>query len=50
MKLIIKKILIILFFSIALLRAEEVFAKENKAQYKKENISNYFSVIISYNK
>ena len=49
MKLAIKKIVIILFFSTALLRAEVVFAKESKAQYKKANISNYFSGIISLN-
>ena len=49
MKLAIKKILIIFFFSIFLLRAEEVFAQENKTQIKKENISNYFSGIVSNN-
>ena len=49
MNLIIKKIVIILFFSTALLRAEVVFAKESKVQYKKANISNYFSGIISLN-
>ena len=49
MKLVIKKILIIFFFSIFLLRAEEVFAQENKTQIKKESISNYFSGIVSNN-
>jgi len=49
MKVIIKNFFIIFFFSIFLLRAEEVFAKENQIQYKKESISNYFSGIISNN-
>jgi len=47
MKLLFKFFLIILCFSISLLSAEEVFAKENKVQYKQKNISNYFSGIIS---
>ena len=49
MKFIIKKIYIILFISSILLIGSKIVAKESKIQYTKENISNYFSGIISIN-
>ena len=49
MKFLIKKIYIILFLSSILLIGTKVFAKETKIQYTKENISNYFSGIVSIN-
>ena len=49
MKFLIKKIYIILFLLSILLIGHKVFAKESKIQYTKENISNYFSGIISIN-
>ena len=44
-----KKIYIILFLFSILLIESKVFAKESKIQYTKEDISNYFSGIISIN-
>ena len=49
MKFLIKKIYIILFLLIILLTATEVFAKDRKIQYTRENISNYFLGIVSAN-
>ena len=49
MKFLIRKIYIILFLLSIFLIAPNVFAKESKIQYSKENISNYFSGIISVN-
>ena len=50
MKFLIKKIYIILFLLIIFLIHPETFAKDNNIQYKRENIANYFSGIISVNK
>ena len=54
MKFLIRKIYIILFLMSTLLFGVNVFAKESKIQYTKENISNYFTGIVSldqnYNK
>ena len=54
MKFLIKKIYIILFLLSILLIGPKIFAKESKIQYTKENISNYFTGIVSldqnYNK
>jgi len=47
MKLLIKKIYIILFLLTLSLVEYKVFAKDNKAQYSREDISNYFLGIIS---
>ena len=49
MKFLIRKIYIILFLMSTLLFGVNVFAKESKIQYTKENISNYFSGIVSAN-
>ncbi len=49
MKFLIKKIYIIFFLLSILLIGPTVFAKESKIQYTKENISNYFSGIVSLN-
>ena len=49
MKFLIKKVYIILFLFSILLIGPKVFAKESKIQYTKENISNYFSGIVSIN-
>ena len=49
MKFLIKKIYIILFLLLILLVGPKVFAKESKIRYTKENISSYFSGIISVN-
>ena len=49
MKFFIKKIYIIFFLLIILLIESEVFAKESYIQYKKKDILNYFSGIISIN-
>ena len=49
MKFLIKKIYIILFLLTILLIGAKVFAKESKIQYAQENISNYFSGIVSIN-
>ena len=49
MKFLIKKIYIILFLLSILLIETKIFAKESEIQYTKENISNYFSGIISVN-
>ena len=49
MKFLIKKIYIILFLLSILLIGFKVFAKESKIQYSEENISNYFSGIVSIN-
>ena len=49
MKFLIKKIYIILFLLLILLVGPKVFAKESKIHYTKENISSYFSGIISAN-
>ena len=46
MKFLIKKIYIILFLLTIILTTPEVFAKDSKIQYKRENISNYFLGII----
>ena len=46
MKFLIKKIYIILFLLTIILTTSEVFAKDSKIQYKRENISNYFLGII----
>ena len=46
MKFLIKKIYITLFLLTIILTTSEVFAKDSKIQYKRENISNYFSGII----
>ena len=47
MKFLIKKIYIILFLLIILLTTIEVFARDSKIQYTRENILNYFSGIVS---
>ena len=47
MKFLIKKIYIIFFLLIILLTMSKVFAKDSQIQYTRENISNYFSGIIS---
>ena len=49
MKFFIKKIYIILFLLTILLVGSKLFAKESKIRYTKENISSYFSGIISVN-
>ena len=49
MKFLIKKIYIIFFLLTVLLIESEVFARENNIQYKKKDISNYFSGIVSVN-
>ena len=49
MKFLIKKIYIILFLLSILLIGPKVLAIESKIQYTKENISNYFSGIVSIN-
>ena len=49
MKFLIKKIYIILFLLTILLMGSKLFAKESKVRYSKEDISSYFSVIISSN-
>ena len=49
MKFLIKKIYIILFLLIILLTATKTFARDSKIQYAGENISNYFSGVISAN-
>ena len=49
MKFLNKKNYIILFLLTVLLIESKVFAKETEIQYTKENISNYFSGIISAN-
>ena len=49
MKFLIKKIYIILFLLTVLLFELKLFAKENKIRYSKENISSYFSGIVSVN-
>ena len=49
MKYLIKKIYIILFFLIALLIGNKVYAKTSEIQYTRENISNYFLGIVSTN-
>ena len=49
MKLLIKKIYIILFLLSILLIETKAFAKEEKIQYTKEDISNYFSGMVSIN-
>jgi len=49
MKLLIKKIYIILFFLTILFAESQVFSKDSKIQYTRENISNYFLGIISAN-
>tara|TARA_Y100000590_G_scaffold466895_1_gene643795 strand:+ start:15 stop:1733 length:1719 start_codon:yes stop_codon:yes gene_type:complete len=50
MKFLIKKIYIILFLFILLLIDSEVSARDNKIKYSRDNISNYFSGIISTNR
>ena len=50
MKFLIKKIYIILFLTIIFFIGAEAFAKDSNVKYKRENISNYFSGIISANK
>ena len=49
MKFLTKKINIILFLLIILLAESEVFARDSKIQYTRENISNYFLGIVSIN-
>ena len=49
MKFLIKKIYNIFFILSITLIASEISAKESETQYTKENISNYFSGIISAN-
>ena len=49
MKFLIKKIYIIAFFLCTLLASIGSFATETKIKYSKENVSNYFSGIISLN-
>ena len=49
MKFFIKKNYIILSLLVLLLIESNVYARENKTQYTKGNISNYFSGIISIN-
>ena len=50
MKFLIKKIYIILLLLLILLVGSKVFAKESKIRYTKENISSYFSGVISANR
>ena len=50
MMFLIKKIYIILFLLLILLVGSKVFAKESKIRYTKENISSYFSGIVSANR
>ena len=50
MKFLIYKIYVILFLITIFLIQPEVSARDNKIQYKRENISNYFSGIISADK
>ena len=50
MKRFIKKIYLILFLSTILSFSTVAFAKSNKIDLFQENISNYFSGIISFNK
>ena len=50
MKFLIKKIYIILFLIIIFLIEAEALAKDSNIVYKRKNISNYFSGIISANK
>jgi len=50
MKFLINKIYIILFLLAIFLIQSEVFARDNKIRYTRENISNYFFGIISSNK
>ena len=50
MKFFIKNIYILLFLIILALYQSKIFAKEVETQYKSENISNYFSGIVSSNK
>ena len=49
MKILIKKIHIILFLTILLSVDSKVLGKDNKTQYTRENISNYFLGIVSTN-
>ena len=49
MKFLIKKIYIIFFLSTILLMESEAFARESSIQYKKKDISNYFSGLIAIN-
>ena len=49
MKFLVNKIYIILFLLIILLFESKSFAKDNKIQYTKKDISNYFLGIISAN-
>ena len=49
MKFLIKKIYIIFFLLIILLNANQVFARDNKVQYVRKDISNYLLGIISVN-
>ena len=49
MKYNIKKIYLILFLIVGLAYTTECFAKESNIKYSKENISNYFSGIVSAN-
>ena len=49
MKYNIKKIYLILFFTISLTNPIDSFGKNNNNEYSKDNISNYFSGIISSN-
>ena len=50
MKFLINKIYIILFLLTIFLFSQKFYAKDNKIQYTRENISNYFFGIISANK
>ena len=50
MKFLVNKIYIILFLLIILLFESKSFAKDNKIQYTRENISNYFLGIVSVSK
>ena len=49
MKYIMKKIYITFFFLTVLFLSTNIFAKEGKIQYKKENISNYFQGVVFSN-
>ena len=49
MKFLIKKIYIILFFLTIFLIQPEVFARDSKAIYSRENFSNYFLGMVSAN-
>ena len=49
MKFLVKKIYITLFLLILILFQPKVFAKDSKIRYTGENISNYFSGIVSIN-